>query len=160
MAVDRKRVPPHLYARYGIRPNNPWPKIGVGTVLLSLVAVLVAVGSGLGPGEEIKLIRWESEEVEASVVWSAVRYDSATLYCAIRAQDEDRFDVGFAVVQIQANPDQQVFNHVLQLSQRAFTVDTPSCVENPEDLITPHFRPGLLPPAQIPPLYAPWQPLP
>ena len=160
MAVRREQVPPHLYQRYGIADVRPrWAVWAAVAGVLAVLLTLGAIARGIGPGEEVKLIAWQASEDGAALTWSVLRYDDQPVYCVLRAQDEDRFDVGFAVVKVRNTAARPVFSTTLRVRGELFTVDTPACSTDSARLIRPHFRPGVLSPAQQSPLFAPWQPI-
>lgn len=159
VSVRRSQVPPHLYARYGINPRPRWAVTALAVVGLALAAGLLGwISRGLGSGGEVRLISWESTARSAQIEWSITRYDDAAVYCVLHAQDRERYDVGFAVLRITHTAASPRFSSQLNLRGSAYAVDTPQCETDPAHLISPHFRPGWLPPAQQSPLFAPWQP--
>ena len=162
MGVSRRQVPPHLYRRYGIKSRTSnW--LGGLVAGLSIAATLVAlalVGRGLGSGGDTKLIRWTVGREAVELTWSVLRYDNQPVYCVLRAQDSERFDVGFAVVRVADTDQNPQLTSKLAVRSGVYSVVPPDCAPAADHLPTPSFRPGLLPPAQQPPLAAPWQPLP
>lgn len=160
MAVRREQVPPHLYGRYGLTSRRPrWVPAAAVAGAVAAIALFAAIAKGIGPGEEVKLVRWEATATGAELTWSVLRYDDQPVYCVLRAQDSDRFDVAFAVVKVRKTAASPIFSTQLRVRGEVFTVDTPACATNPAHLIRPHFRPGQLSPAQDSPLFAPWQPI-
>lgn len=162
MGVSRRQVPAHLARRYGIRPAGfRWVSVAAATVgLVVAVGSLGVIARGLGSGGETKLIKWTAIGKQADITWSVLRYDDAAVYCVLRAQDSARFDVGFAVVKVSGTAANPQIASTLELRSTAFSVVPPDCQTDPTRLASPNFRAGQLPPAQNPPLAAPWQPLP
>ena len=165
MGVSRNKVPPHLYARYGIGPR-PWPVSILGAALGVAVAgyLLLAVGRPIAAGGDVSLLTWnETDAATVTVVWSVHRADDAPVTCVLRVQDSDRFDVAYGVVRIQRTADTPQFETSLSVRGEIFAVPTPVCQPvEPDNSTIPgaHFRPGLLPPAQSGQVSAPWQPAP
>lgn len=162
MGVSRRQVPAHLVQRYGIRPAGfRWVWAVVAVVgAIAAASSLGLIARGLGSGGETKLIKWTTTGQLADISWSVLRYDNATVYCVLRAQDSARFDVGFAVLKVRDTATNPQIESKLALRATAFSVLPPECQTDPTRLTSPNFRAGLLPPAQQPPLAAPWQPLP
>ena len=162
MGVNRKKVPPHLYDRYGIS-SRPWPLISLIAAVGLAVAgyLLTSIGSDLASGGDVTLISWEETGIdEVTVSWAVRRADDQSVTCVLRVQDQDRFDVGYAVARVKNTASEPVFTSVLATRGQVFAVPTPVC--EPVDPISSnipgsHFRPGLLPPAQAGGLAAPWQ---
>lgn len=150
-----KDVPPHLHARYGIRPPSP----------LRWVAVAVALAVGLPTGlyaasryvatqqVPFALISWASLDAHRVHVLWKLDARSERQWCVIRAQDFDHFDVGFAVVPVAAGTGSVEYE--LTTLERPLAVDVEACDSDPYALPGPQFPPGVLPPAQIAPGLAP-----
>jgi hypothetical protein len=158
--VDRKRVPAHLHDRYGIRPRNKPLIAFIGLAALILcVYVFVTVGQRVNTSSETRLITWETQSEKSVVVtFSVYKPQDEQLLCVLRAQDEDRFDVGYALARVDYPSKRPTFTVTLNTREEAFTVTQPICdyADSPA-LIGSHFRPGQLPPAQAGGLFAPWQ---
>lgn len=160
MGVRREQVPPHLYGRYGLSDRRSrWVPVAGLAAAVAAIALLAVIARGMGPGDDVKLISWQATATGAQLTWSIVRYDDQPVYCVLRAQDEDRFDVAFAVVKVRNTAASPIFSSTLKVRGEVFTVDRPACATDATRLIRPHFRPGQLSPAQEAPLFAPWQPI-
>ena len=158
--VDRKRVPAHLHDRYGIRPRNKAliAAIGLGSLILVLY-VFISVGQRVNTSSETRLITWQTQsENSVAVTFSVYKPQDEQLICVLRAQDEDRFDVGYAIARVDYPSKRPTFSVILTTRSEAFTVTQPICdAAGSPALIGSHFRPGQLPPAQTGGLFAPWQ---
>lgn len=165
MGVTRNKIPPHLYDRYGIRPR-PWRLIAAAGALVVGAAgyLLTSIGGNIAAGGEVTLLVWaKMPDNSVSLSWSVHRADNASVTCVIRAQDSDRFDVGYAVVRVKDTAGTPQFRTRIFARGQIFAVPTPVCEPvEPDSSNVPgaHFRPGLLPPAQRDGLAAPWQPIP
>jgi hypothetical protein len=162
LGVNRKKVPPHLYDRYGLKAR-PWPVIVlIAAVGLSLAGyLLTSIGGDIAAGGDVTLITWKETGInEVTVTWAVHRADNQSVTCVLRVQDQDRFDVGYAVARVQSTGTEPMFSSVLTTRGQVFAVPTPVCEPvQPSSSNIPgsHFRPGLLPPAQTGGLAAPWQ---
>ncbi len=159
MAVSRATVPPNLYERYGLKPRNPFLLISIWSISLAIFGFLfLQVASGQQEEVETRLISWDAKSInEVQISWTVYQADNQPVYCILKAQDSDQFDVGFAIFKARQTKSIPQFTHTLKTNVEAFAVITPACALEPEALLGSHFRPGLLPPAQDAPLFAPWQ---
>ena len=160
MGIDRKRVPPHLHDRYNIKPR-PILAWSLSAIVAAAVVLggLWQIGDGLVSGGRTALVGWEeTSPTSVSVVWSINRPDNSPVYCVARVQDADRFDVGYAAFWISETGPTATYRLVLNTVGDNFSVPNPVCeAQGFENLPGPHFRPGILPPAQSGNLTAPWQ---
>lgn len=147
-------IPPHLHERYGIRKKRfPFEIVGGALVLLSLLIYPILIQDQVN----IRLVSWNSAENSVTVNWRFEGDIKNTVWCLLEAQDEDRFDIGFAYIELDASSSNATFQHTLKTAEKAFAVLTPVCDDEISQLPGSYFKPGVLPPAQLPPLYAPWQ---
>lgn len=162
MTINRKNIPAHLHARYGITPprRGLWAALSVATLTLVLY-VGASVGGRLVSASEVRLITWNVTSSSAVTIdFEVFQPTTQSLVCVIRAQDSDRFDVGYALTRISNSTDRPTISVTLATRGVAFAVPTPICdVADSPALVGSHFRPGLLPPAQTDGLASPWQPL-
>ncbi len=155
-AVRERDLPPHLRARYGVG-RRPW-----GAYLAAII-VIVGFAAALGfviynvlaPNIQPKLLAWRVVSADHVAVTFEVRRSGATdVSCVIRAQDESRADVGYAVVTLPAGPAYVQQTYDLRTLAPAYVVDVIGCgtANPPERVPPPQFPPGVVPPAQ------PWTP--
>lgn len=159
MVVSRSTVPIELHERYGLKPKNPlllatiWGLAGAVFIFL-----FFQVNGGQQEDVETRLVSWEvKSENTVEVTWTLYQRDDLPVVCTLKAQDSDQFDVGFALFKAKDTASVPQFTHQLSTLDAAFAVLTPVCEMDESRLLGPHFRPGLLPPAQDAPLFAPWQ---
>ena len=146
-----KDIPPHLHARYGIRPPSPWRWVAVAAALLIGVPVLGYAASRYVATQQrpFALISWASlAPTRVEVEWQVQPSDELR-WCAIRAQDFDRFDVGYVVVPVE--PGRRGGIYVMRTIERPLAVDVVACDTDPYALPGPQFLPGALPPRQVAP---------
>lgn len=163
MGVNRKNIPPELHARYGISTSQKYVLPTVASFLVVVVGVLLfIIGKDLNAGGDVRLITWQSVSAnQVELTWSVQRNDNQSVTCVLRAQDNERFDVGYATVKVRNTNDNPTIVSRLNLRGPLTAVVEPECqAGEARTLVGPHFRPGLLPPAQTEPLRAPWQGLP
>lgn len=153
------QIPPHLHDRYGVRPPSRWRWLGYSAA----IAAVAFVG-----GFYVLRFTASQQATAAIIEWAPVGSDSIRLtfqanaetrnrYCAIRAQDFDQFDVGFVVLPV--SPEAQTVTYVMRTLSKPFAVDVVGCDTDPTRIFGPQFAPGVLPPAQEAPGFAPgiWQ---
>lgn len=159
VAVTRSTVPTELHERYGLKPRNPILLTSVwGLASLIFIYLFLQVNGGQQEAVETRLISWEiKSENLVEVTWTLYQRDDLPVTCTIKAQDSDQFDVGFALFKTKDTASVPQFTHELLTLEGAFAVLTPTCELDESRLLGTHFRPGLLPPAQNSPLFAPWQ---
>jgi hypothetical protein len=147
-------IPPHLYPRYGIRKRRfPFGIVAGILIILTLIGYPLLIQEQVS----IRLISWQATEESAIINWRYEGEIKNRVWCLLEAQDEKRFDIGFALLELNATDSFQSLQHELKTSEKAFAVLTPICNEDITRLPGSYFKPGVLPPAQLPPLYAPWQ---
>jgi hypothetical protein len=93
MTINRKNIPAHLHARYGITPprRGLWAALSVATLTLVLY-VGASVGGRLVSASEVRLITWNVTSSSAVTIdFEVFQPTTQSLVCVIRAQDSDRF---------------------------------------------------------------------
>lgn len=147
-------IPPHLYQRYGIRSRRfPFGIIAGILVILTLIGYPLLIQDQVS----VRLISWDASNTSAIIDWRYEGEIKNKIWCLLEAQDEKRFDIGFAYLELDSTDSFQTLQHELMTTEKAFAVLTPLCNEDITRLPGSYFKPGVLPPAQLPPLYAPWQ---
>ena len=147
-------IPLHLHDRYGVRPVPLWQKVAAIAAVVVAVPTLVYAASRYVASQQrpFALIRWSASDSNVDVTW---RLDprAEPIWCAIRAQDFEHFDVGFAVVPVAAGAEEATY--ALRVTTRPIAVDVIACEADPYVIPGAQFRPGELPPAQADPGRAP-----
>ena len=150
--IDGKALPPHLQARYGVRRTPWWAFAAIGLVIAGFVAALAYVAYNLvAPGVQPKLLAWKVEGRDrVDVTFEVRRSDQADVYCVIRAQDETRTDVGYAVVPLARGTTYVQETYPLRTIAPAYVVELLGCEagQAPTRVPQPQFPPGVVPPEQ------------
>ena len=159
MQVSRATVPPELHERYGLKPRNKFLVGGLWAFSLLLVLLLfLQINRGQQSDVETRLVSWQANSQNTvEITWSVYQSGNLPVTCVLKAQDEDQFDVGFALFETEDTGSVKTYSHTLNTISESYAVLTPVCELNASSLLGPHFRPGILPPAQNSPLFAPWQ---
>lgn len=153
--VRAQDIPPHLHARYGIRPASPWRWVALTAAAIVVLPVGLYAASRYVVTQQVPfaLISWAAErDTRVQVLWRLDPIDERR-WCVLRAQDFERFDVGFAVVPVPAGTAEM--SYPLTTTARPTAVDVLACEADPYALPGPQFPPGVLPPAQPAPGLAP-----
>lgn len=151
-AISGRSLPPHLQARYGVRHTPWWGYALIGLLVAAFVAALAYVAYNLlAPGLQPKLLAWKVEGRDrVDVTFEVRRSAEADVYCVIRAQDETRTDVGYAVVPLARGTTYVQETYPLRTIAPAFVVELLGCAagQPPTRVPPPQFPPGVVPPDQ------------
>ena len=141
-------IPPHLHERYGIRPPSPWRWVAIAAALVVFVPTGIYAASRYVATQQVPfaLISWSAvDEHQVRVMWK-LDARSERRWCVVRGQDFDHFDVGFAVVPVEAHATQ--VEYTMTTTERPLAVDVVACDADAYALPGPQFLPGVLPPEQ------------
>ena len=155
-AIDGRTLPPDLQARYGIG-RRPWLAMGAGIVAAAaFVAALAFVTFNLiSPKVTYELLAWNDIAADrVDVTFDIRRSAEWDVYCVLRAQDDSRTDVGYAVVPIPRGTSYVQLTYSLRTLAPAYIVEILACQAGspPERVVPPQFPPGVVAPDQ------PWTP--
>lgn len=155
-AIDGRRLPPDLQARYGVG-RRPWLAIAAGvTGLVAFIAALAFVTLNLlSPQVTYEVLAWNDISADrVDITFDVRRSEEWDVYCVIRAQDESRADVGYAVAAIPRGTSYAQVTYSLRTLAPAYIVEVLACEAGapPERVVPPQFPPGVAPPEQ------PWTP--
>jgi hypothetical protein len=155
-AIDGRDLPPDLQARYGIGRRSPLPIIGAVIGITAFIAALAFVTFNLvSPKVTFTLLAWDDMTADRVDITFEVRRSAEwDVYCVLRAQDESRTDVGYAVVPLPRGTSYVQETYSLRTIAPAYVVEVLACEAGgpPERVIPPQFPPGVVPPDQ------PWTP--
>lgn len=154
--MRQRDIPVQLHARYGLRPPSRWHWLGwalaaavvlpIGTYAASRYVVTQSATYNLSSWS------WQAQS-RSAIVTLRTTASTDVQWCAIRAQDFDRFDVGYAVVRVP--PAAMSTSFRLSLLAEPVIIEVVECASDPYSLPGPQFRPGLQPPAQQAPALTP-----
>jgi hypothetical protein len=155
-AIDGRSLPPDLQARYGIG-RRPWLAIVGGVIAAAaFVAALAFVTFNLlSPQVTYEVLAWDDVSADrVDVTFDVRRAPEWDVYCVIRAQDESRADVGYAIVPIPRGTSYAQLTYSLRTLAPAYIVEVLACEAGapPQRVVPPQFPPGVVPPEQ------PWTP--
>ena len=155
-AIDGRSLPPDLQARYGIGRRSRLPLIAGIVAVVAFIAALAFVTFNLvSPKVTYKLLAWNDIAADrVDVTFEVRRSEEWDVYCVLRAQDESRTDVGYAVVGIPRGTTYEQMTYPLRTLAPAFVVEVLACEAGapPARVIPPQFPPGVEAPEQ------PWTP--
>lgn len=143
-----------MRARYGLDRRPIGRSIGVAAVICVFIGALIFVARGLTASNETqtRLIEWNAVAPDRVDVTFQVVNDRATdVVCVVRAQDENRIDVGYATVTVPAGSSDDVIitTYALRTLAPAYTAELLGCAAGQGPRVPgPQFPPGVVPPAQ------------
>ena len=151
-------LPEHLQARYGVT-NSRWPQ-QLGKLLV-VMAIIGLIGftqyRNANPNIEGELVAFKvvsSQQVDVS--WKVQRKQGQKIYCAIRAQDIHKTDVGYAIVQVAPGDKVGQISYPLATNGMAVLAEVLGCGATQKLRVPPsNFPPGVQIPKQNPPGFAP-----
>lgn len=145
-------LPPDLRARYGLDRSNRWVYVLVAIPIAGFVAALAFVAFNLvSPGVQYDLLSWRIVGPDrVDVTFEVRRSSDADVYCVVRAQDESRADVGYAVAALGRGTSYVQETYPLRTIAPAFVVEVLACEvgQPPQRVPPPQFPPGVVPPEQ------------
>jgi hypothetical protein len=140
-----------MQARYGMdrRPVGAW--VATGALIVAFVVAMVFVGMNVTRNPvEFRLVAWEvvaPDHVDVTI--SVNKPEDVSVTCVIRAQDENRIDLGYATVELPAGSAGELLTYPLRTLAPAFAVELLGCsVDGPPGVTPPQFPPGVVPPTQ------------
>lgn len=155
-AIDGRSLPPDLQARYGVGRRSPLPLIAGLVGITAFIGALAFVTFNLvSPRVTYELLSWNDVAADrVDVTFDIRRSEEWDVYCVLRAQDESRTDVGYAVVGIPRGTSYVQTTYSLRTLAPAYVVEVLACQagEPPERVVPAQFPPGVVPPEQ------PWTP--
>ena len=97
-----------------------------------------------------------ASDTSIDMKWQIARPENQTTYCVIRAQNDQRSDVGYATVTIAAGSAVTDFSYTLRTESKAVLAEVLGCGASTQLRVpTPNFPPGAKIPAQDSPGVAP-----
>jgi len=140
-----------MQARYGMdrRPIGTW--IAATVLVIAFVGALAFVAVGVtGNPIEFRLVSWSVAGPDrVDITFSVNRPADADVTCVLRAQDDNRIDLGYAVAEIPAGRTDELITYPMRTVAPAFTVELLGCsVDGLPGVAPPQFPPGVVPPEQ------------
>lgn len=141
-----------MQERYGFTRKSWGLTTLIILVVLGFAAALVFVTLSLSQNSvQFRLLAWNDLAVDRVDVTFEVRKpaDMAVL-CVVRAQDENRIDVGYVEIDIPAGSEYVQLTYPLRTLAPAYTAELLTCVESgePTRVPGPQFPAGIAPPEQ------------
>lgn len=140
MQTNRDQWPPHIQARYP-EEKKSWFLFIVGSIFVLIIGAFIAVGVErvINPPLYEKLLAWEIKDANSvSVTFEISRPIDMNVWCLIRAQNEDKFDVGYAVLAFPQNGQQYLqTNYLLKTYETAYVAEVINCDDDPKSTLFP-----------------------
>lgn len=147
----RDQLSPQMQERYGLLRRPVGRRIAVGALTLAFVAVLAFVTFGVtGNPVDSRLVTWDDVAADrVNMTIQVKRPADAQVTCILRAQDQDRVDLGYATVVLPPGEAEVVLDYALRTLAPAYTAELLGCaVDGPPSVSPPQFPPGVVPPEQ------------
>lgn len=153
-------IPEHLNSRYGIKPHSRSRRIvrlfGYGIAIAALVFIYLIERPTKVTHQLVGFT--VNSDTSVSVRWEIFRGNLDTAFCAVRAQNDQRIDVGYAIVEVKGGPSLATMSYDLATESRAVLAEVLGCGPTKDLRVPPpDFPPGVKPPAQLQPGVAPTQ---
>lgn len=154
--MSSTQLSPAMRERYGL-DRNPWKLRALVIVVVVLyVGGLVFFGTRLTTDPiNPRLLTWtQAQPDRVDLLFEVYRPGDIALSCLLRAQDADRNDIAYVVVEIPPGESYVQEQYQLRTLGEAALVELLTCAPQGEQLRAPppQFPPGIVPPAQ------PWTP--
>jgi hypothetical protein len=143
-----------MQSRYGLDRRPIGRSIGVAAIIVVFVGALFFVARGLTASNETqtRLIEWNAVGPDrVDVTFQVVTDRADEVVCVVRAQDENRIDVGYGILTIPAGSSDDVIitTYALRTLAPAYTAELLGCATGEAPRVPgPQFPPGVVPPDQ------------
>ncbi len=148
---SRDQLSPAMQERYGLDRRPTGRRVAVTVLVLAFVGILAFVTVGLTRSPiDASLVTWDDVSADRVDMTIQVRRPAAAaVECVLRAQDENRIDVGYAVLAIPAGDAQVQVDYSLRTLAPAYTAELLGCSADGLPAVPPpQFPPGVVPPPQ------------
>lgn len=156
--IDLAKQPPHIQQRYGYRQVNSTSRV----ISLALATVAIAAAAAMYFNHRAQATTFSlttfvvTSDSTVDMTWQIARPENEQTYCVIRAQNDQRSDVGYATVAIPAGDPVVDFAYTLTTESTAVLAEVLGCGASAQLRVpTPNFPPGAKIPAQLSPGVAP-----
>lgn len=155
---NQNQISPEMQARYGVRKSRFVPAV-VGLLIICGIAGGLYMKGQLtkNPIVSSRLLGFKVESsTKVSVSFEVSRGTQQKTYCVVRAQDDNRADVGYATLTFASGPSYFKTTYALRTESRAVLAEVLNCSNSPVMRVPPpNFPPGVKIPEQLPPGVAP-----
>ena len=137
--------------RYGLDRSATGRRIAVLLLAVAFAGVLVFVFLGVTSNPvDARLVTWDDvapDRVDLTI--SVKRPADTEVTCVLRAQDENRIDLGYATVVLPPGDGDVLLDYSMRTLAPAYAAELLGCaVDGPPSVAPPQFPPGVVPPAQ------------
>lgn len=147
-----EQMTPAMRERYGL-DRNPWPlRIVAGLAVAGYAAILVFFAT-LITDQPIatSLLVWQQPQPQPDrldITFDVNKPEGLSVTCALRAQDANRVDVGYATTELDAAPGYVQSTYSMRVLAPAQYVEVLGCGPQPLRVPPPAFPPGIAAPEQ------------
>jgi len=156
--TEHDKIPEHLRARYGVT-HSQWPqRLATSLVVLAILGLIgftqYRVNNPSIQGELLAFKVVSNEQIDVS--WKVQRKQNQEIYCALRAQDIHKTDVGYAIVRIPPGDKISQAKYSLTTNGTAVLAEVLGCGATKQLRVPPaNFPPGVQIPEQKSPGFTP-----
>jgi hypothetical protein len=156
--TEHDKIPEHLRARYGLT-DSQWPqRLATSLVVLAILGLIgftqYRVNNPSIQGELLAFKVVSNEQIDVS--WKVQRKQNQEIYCALRAQDIHKTDVGYAIVRIPPGDKISQAKYSLTTNGTAVLAEVLGCGATKQLRVPPaNFPPGVQIPEQKSPGFTP-----
>ena len=156
--TEHVQLPEHLRARYGLT-NSPWPqRLATSLVVLAILGLIGFTQYRVAnPSIEGELVAFQVvSPTQIDVSWKVQRKQGQEIYCALRAQDIHKTDVGYAIVRLAPGNKISQAKYSVTTNGTAVLAEVLGCGATKQLRVPPaNFPPGVRIPAQKSPGFTP-----
>ncbi len=156
--TEHVQIPEHLRARYGLN-NSQWrQRLATSLVVIAILALIVFTQYRVAnPSIEGELVAFKVVSAkQIDVSWKVQRKQGQEIYCAIRAQDIHKTDVGYAIVRLPPGEKIGQAKYSLTTNGTAVLAEVLGCGATKQLRVPPaNFPPGVQIPEQKLPGFTP-----
>ncbi|MEI7442026.1 MAG: DUF4307 domain-containing protein [Actinomycetes bacterium] len=156
--TEHVQLPEHLHARYGLTISR-WPQRVASSLVV--LAILGLIGftqyRAANPSIEGELVAFKViSSTQIDVSWKVQRKQGQEIYCAIRAQDIHKTDVGYAIVRLAPGEKISQAQYSVTTNGSAVLAEVLGCGATKQLRVPPaNFPPGVQIPEQKSPGFTP-----
>lgn len=148
----KDQLSPQMQERYGFTRRRWGLTAFIAIVVIGFAAALIFVTYSLSQNSvQYRLLAWSDLAADRVDVTFEVRKPAdLSVLCVVRAQDENRIDVGYAEIEIASGSEYEQLTYSLRTLAPAYTAELLTCVAlgEPTRVPGPQFPAGIAPPEQ------------
>ena len=146
------QLSPAMQERYGFNKKRTARNVGTGVIITAFLGIIVFVTISMAQNNvQFRLLSWNDLLPDRVDVTFEVRKPAdLAVVCVVRAQDQNRIDVGYVELEIPEGSNYEQITYQLRTLAPAYTAELLTCVPlgEPTRVPGPQFPAGVAPPDQ------------